>query len=45
MSETKDPEEKAANAGRKTMTLNLKRTVEQDGASELQPWPLEVGFS
>jgi translation initiation factor IF-2 len=29
MSETKDPEEKAANTGRKTMTLNLKRTVEQ----------------
>ncbi len=29
MSETKDPEEKAAKSGRKTMTLNLKRSVEQ----------------
>jgi len=28
MSETKDPEEKAAKAGRKTMTMNVKRTVE-----------------
>ncbi len=29
MSETRDPEDKAANAGRKTITLNVKRTVEQ----------------
>jgi translation initiation factor IF-2 len=28
MSETKDPEEKSANTGRKTMSLNVKRTVE-----------------
>ena len=29
MSETKDPEEKTAKSERKTMTLNLKRSVEQ----------------
>ncbi|WP_088345004.1 MULTISPECIES: translation initiation factor IF-2 [Rhodomicrobium] len=29
MSETRDPEDKAGNAGRKTITLNVKRTVEQ----------------
>jgi len=28
MNETKDPEDKAAKAGRKTMTLNVKKTVE-----------------
>ena len=29
MSETRDPEDKAAGAGRKPLTLNVKRTVEQ----------------
>ncbi len=29
MSETRDPEDKAAGAGRKPMSLNVKRTVEQ----------------
>ncbi len=28
MSETKEPQDKTATAGRKTMTLNVKRTVE-----------------